>query len=278
MATLSGKRRRNLAESTSEYWRPPALSPGVTRLQRLSAALRRFFDLQAGSVWNDLRVVLPAASGTLLDVGCGAQPYRSLLPAHTRYIAIDISHAADHFGYETPGTRYFSGDRWPVEDESVDFVLCSEVMEHVLDPRLFLSEAYRCLKPQGKMLITVPFAARWHFVPFDYWRYTPAALKHLLAQAQFGEIVIQARGNPLTVACYKVMALLLPLLFPQNPRLLHKWAYRIFGVAAFPATVALAAVAHLTMETDWGNDCLGYTILARRHPRADDDAPLSEHG
>ena len=260
------KRRRNLAESFSEYWRPPLHAPGTTWLQRSRSALRRFFDLQAGSIWRDLSKVLPAASGTVLDVGCGAQPYRSLLPADVQYVAIDTSHAREHFGYEAPDTRYFSGDRWPVEDESVDLVLCSEVLEHVLDPRLFLSEAYRCLRPGGKLLLTVPFAARWHFLPYDYWRYTPAGLKHLLTGANFGEVLIYARGNPLTVACYKWMAIMLPLLFPQDPGVFCIWGKRLLGLLALPLTIMLAGIGNLTGETDWGNDCLGYTVSARRHP------------
>jgi len=256
--------RRNLAESFPEYWRPPVLLPGVTRLQRLMSATRRLFDLQAGTIWRDFSKELPAASGTVLDVGCGAQPYRRLLPAHVHYIAIDTADASKHFGYEAPGTRYFSGDRWPVEDESVDLVLCSEVLEHVFDPGIFLSEMYRCLRPGARVLLTVPFAARWHFIPFDYWRYTPAGLKQLLTGANFEQVIVHARGNPLTVACYKMMALLLPLLFPQNVRLSRAIVSRIFGFLALPLIFLLAGISNLSSGIDWGNDCLGYTVSARR--------------
>ena len=262
--TTTRERRRNLAESFSEYWRPPVHSPNITWVQRSKSALRRFFDLQAGTIWRDLAPALSEASGTLLDVGCGAQPYRCLLPADVQYIAIDIADAGEHFGYEATDTRYFSGEHWPVEDGSADLVLCSEVMEHVLDPSVFLSEAYRCLRPGGKVLITVPFAARWHFIPFDYWRYTPAGLKHLLTNANFGQVFIHARGNPLTVACYKVMALLLPLLFPHDARLSRALASRIFGLLALPLIFILACIANLSSGMDWGNDCLGYTVSAHR--------------
>lgn len=258
--------RRNLAESFSEYWRPPLHSPGLTWLQRSVSALRRFFDLQAGSIWRDLSELLPEASGTLLDVGCGAQPYRGLLSADVQYIAIDTSHAGERFGYELPDTLYFSGDRWPVEDGSVDLVLCSEVLEHVLEPCLFLSEAARCLQPGGKLLLTVPFAARWHFLPHDYWRYTPSGLKHLLADANFVEVFVYARGNPLTVACYKWISIMLPLLFPQDSDWFRIWGKRLFGLLTLPLAILLAVIANLTAGTDWGNDCLGYTVSARRPP------------
>ena len=59
----------------------------------------------------------------------------------------------------------------------------------------------------GSILITVPFAARWHFIPHDYWRFTPSSLRHLLEKHHFTDVAVYARGNSVTVACYKVMAL-----------------------------------------------------------------------
>ncbi len=260
------RKRRNLSESFSEYWRPPLHSSNVTWLQRSGAALRRFFDLQAGSIWKDLSAERPAAAGTMLDVGCGAQPYRSLLNTDVRYIAIDTSDARERFGYEVPDTIYFSGDRWPVEDRSVDLVLCSEVLEHILDPSIFLAETYRCLRPGGRVLITVPFAARWHFIPYDYWRYTPSGLNHLLTKSGFGQVSIYARGNPLTVACYKGMSVLLPLLFPRDKHPVSSVALGMVGLLALPFIFIAACIANLSYGMDWGNDCLGYTVSARRLP------------
>ena len=31
----------------------------------------------------------------------------------------------------------------------------------------------------------MPFAARWHFIPHDYWRFTPSGLERLLSAAGF---------------------------------------------------------------------------------------------
>ncbi len=86
-----------------------------------------------------------------------------------------------------------------------DTVLCTETLEHVLDPPGFLAEAKRSLRPGGRLILTVPFAARWHYVPFDYWRFTPSGIKHLLSESGFTEIKVYRRGNALTVACYKVI-------------------------------------------------------------------------
>lgn len=45
----------------------------------------------------------------------------------------------------------------PVEDETFDYILCSEVIEHMeQDPMFMLSELNRVLKPGGLMLLTTP--------------------------------------------------------------------------------------------------------------------------
>jgi SAM-dependent methyltransferase len=142
----------------------------------MMAALRRFVDLQAGSGWRDLKIVLPHVTGIIVDAGCGAQPYRSLVPPAATYIGIGDAKSKDRFGDDVPDARYFNGDHWPIADSSVDLVLCTETLEHMPDSRQFLEEAFRCLAPDGTILITVPFAAPWHFIPHDYWCYTPSGL------------------------------------------------------------------------------------------------------
>ena len=248
---------------TLENWRPPAFKPPSTRLAMILAGVRRFFDLQAGSIWRDVAAELPYCRGVVLDVGCGAQPHRPLLNRDAEYVAIDTVDAKEHFGYEIPNTRYFSGDRWPVADETIDLVLCTEVLEHVLEPLRLLQEARRCLRPDGRIMLTVPFAARWHFIPHDYWRYTPSSLKHLLTSAGFNDIAIYARGNAVTVASYKVMALLLPLLMPQHG---NRWVRLckslLLAVPLAPIMISLACIAQMSLRWPGGDDCLGYTALA----------------
>lgn len=204
------------------------------------------------------------ARGKVIDVGCGAQPYRELLSPDVEYVGLDIIDAKEHFGYSTPDTLYFDGKRWPEAARGAHLVLCTEVLEHMLEPSVFLDEAFAALVPGGQLLLTVPFAARWHFIPYDYWRFTPSSLRHLLETAGFTEISIWARGNSLTVACYKVMALLLPLIFPQSGDGLHHWARRIAGASTLPLFISLALTANLSLRAKGGDDCLGYTVLARR--------------
>jgi SAM-dependent methyltransferase len=203
-------------------------------------------------------------TGTVLDVGCGAQPYRPLVNPTALYHGIDHATAKANFGYAMPDTVYYDGDIWPVDDASIDFVLCTETLEHILDSRPFLSQARRCLRSGGTLLLTVPFSARWHFIPYDYWRFTPSSLDNLLRESGFTDTRVYARGNAGTVACYKMMGIMLPVLMPQGHSAAGTWIRRLLGIPLIPFIVILAIAANLTLSGRGGDDCLGYTALSRR--------------
>jgi SAM-dependent methyltransferase len=257
------EQRENLALREDERWRPPIFVPVVGRRGRLLAAGRRFFDLQAGSLWRDLAPVLSQATGTVVDVGCGAQPFRGLFPEETRYIGLDTERSMEDFGYSLPDVLPIGeDDRWPIQDGRADVVLATETLEHVPDTGAFLAQAHRILRPGGQLILTVPFSARWHYIPHDYWRFTPASLRLLLERAGFAEIVVHGRGNETTVACYKLLALLLPLVLPQDQQ--KSTRLRPVGLLVAPLIVILALLANLSLRSPAGDDCLGFTAFAVR--------------
>jgi len=184
-----------------------------------------------------------------------------------RYVGIDTIDAKTRFDYEVPDTLYYDGCDWPVDDRSVDFILCTETLEHVYDTRHFLAEARRCLAQGGRVLFTVPFAARWHYIPYDYWRFTPSSFKRLMVETGFTRVEVYARGNEITVACYKAMALILPLLFPQGKDRVTTIALRLIGILFIPLFVVLAACGNLSLRGRGGDDCIGYTVVAEGDER-----------
>jgi ubiquinone/menaquinone biosynthesis C-methylase UbiE len=56
----------------------------------------------------------------------------------------------------------------PVEDETFDAVLCTEVLEHVPNPNRVLEELVRVTKPEGVLIITAPFCSLTHMAPYHY--------------------------------------------------------------------------------------------------------------
>jgi SAM-dependent methyltransferase len=108
---------------------------------------------------------------SVLDVGCGEQPYRALLGPSCRYVGIDVETRHPQTLAMEPGRP------WPVEGP-FDVVLCTQVMEHVVDIRKFCEEIDRVLAPGGKLLVSVPFIYPVHDV-HDYRRLTPSGVAQL---------------------------------------------------------------------------------------------------
>jgi SAM-dependent methyltransferase len=124
--------------------------------------------------------------GVVLDYGAGDRPYEAMLRTkYSDYLAAD---------YEATHSKYCCGkapdilltnSRLPLGDASLDCIILTEVLEHVYEPRALLAELYRTLKPEGKLLGTVPFAIQQHDEPFDYHRYTFYCLQKMFQDAGY---------------------------------------------------------------------------------------------
>lgn len=140
-----------------------------------------------------IRCTIKGCTGRIIDIGCGAQPYRSLvlMPTGpcTDYVGVDLS------GIETPPDTVWDGWTLPFPDASFDVALCTEVLEHAPDPQRVIDESFRILKPKGLLIATTPFFWVLHEVPSDYQRLTPFQLRRMLKSAGFTEITITALGG-----------------------------------------------------------------------------------
>jgi len=126
-----------------------------------------------------------APEHTILDVGSGLAPYRELF-THTSYTTCDWDQSI--YSPDVPPDIVSPADQIPVEDESFDAVLCTEVLEHVPAPWEVLSEFHRIVRPGGAVWITVPFTWPLHEQPHDYYRYTKFGLHSLLERAGFSQV------------------------------------------------------------------------------------------
>lgn len=82
----------------------------------------------------------------------------------------------------------------PFQDEIFDVAICSELLEHVYDPKTVLCEILRVLRCGGTLLVTVPFLYRIHGDPGDYGRYTDSFWFSVLKEVGFDEIVVERQG------------------------------------------------------------------------------------
>ncbi len=126
-------------------------------------------DAEADTPWH--RMLKPAllrenlAGKQVLEIGCGRGDFSCWLARNTASIltAADFSHTAVAKGREYASSRGLN-IRWQVMDiqsiahgdASFDFVISSETIEHVPDPRRAVAELARVLKPGGKLFLTTP--------------------------------------------------------------------------------------------------------------------------
>ncbi len=66
-----------------------------------------------------------------------------------------------------------------IPDSMFDVVVCTEVLEHTLNPFNAVNEIYRVLKTEGVALISTPFNFRIHGPLPDCWRFTEYGLREL---------------------------------------------------------------------------------------------------
>jgi SAM-dependent methyltransferase len=129
----------------------------------------RFFE-------NQLRNL--DSSSHILDLGAGQGHFSSLFE-QARFISIDF------YPFATIDIVSDFTKRLPIKPSLFDYVILSNVLEHLREPAFLLKECHRVIKSGGKLLITVPFLLRMHQEPYDYNRYTHFMLEYLLREADF---------------------------------------------------------------------------------------------
>jgi len=129
----------------------------------------------------ELLPFLPAASRTLLDVGCGSGAFGRLLRTHRPGMELwavepDLASARvaeDGFNHVIVGT--FPNDQLP--RAKFDVVLCADVLEHMPEPAEALSAAADVMTPGGVMVASIPSVRHWRtsvwpLLRHGTWTYT----------------------------------------------------------------------------------------------------------
>ena len=124
-----------------------------------------------GSNERTARWVVQSARGRILDIGCADRWIERRLPHGSDYIGLDYL-ATGKYMYGARPDLFADASQLPLADASVDTVVILEVMEHLRRPREALQEIARVLRPQGCLLLTMPFLYPVHDAPHDYQRLT----------------------------------------------------------------------------------------------------------
>ena len=140
------------------------------------------FYIARKTLAKSIKSISHYARGDLLDVGCGTKPYEIFFDVD-KYVGLEIntSNTLTNSNHD----YLYNGDVFPFKDNQFDSVLTSQVLEHSFNPNIFISEIRRVLKPNGILILTVPFIWDEHEQPFDFARYSSFGIKHILNSNNF---------------------------------------------------------------------------------------------
>lgn len=180
--------------------------------------MARFFSASTFALWRAAAALHAIhCRGLVLDAGSGRGAWRRcILQTASGYESIDLAPR----GGDRPT---WTGDICcmpEVPDGRYDTVVCHQVLEHVPRPWDAVREFHRVLRPNGRIIVSVPHLSRRHELPHDYFRYTQEGLRALLLGAGFTDVKVHAVGGPLCFLHHQA-AFLFPGLLTGIPVLQH---------------------------------------------------------
>jgi SAM-dependent methyltransferase len=132
-------------------------------------------------------------TGKAVDIGCGAQPFRPLLEQiGYSYCGVDVN--------SSEGVDVVCAADAPLPEKLLrrgpfDFLLCTEVIEHVADWHTAFENFARLLVSGGRALITAPHFFQLHEEPYDFWRPTLHAIDYYARRAGLEPLYRRSAGD-----------------------------------------------------------------------------------
>src|SRR5690606_20167561 len=147
----------------------------LAREGRLHTLSLSRYQLNAATI----KALRECGGGHILEVGAGLSPYASTLRGVAETVTtLDVEDRSGSIDVIAD-----IQDMPEVAGESIDTVLCTQVLEHVPEPGRAVREMARVLRPGGRLVATVPHLSMIHEAPHDYFRFTEFGLTHLCNEA-----------------------------------------------------------------------------------------------
>ena len=178
--------------------------------ERLIPDLPEFTHLYQEHIIRYMFATQFVESKTVLDAGCGTGygPFLLSQKSAKKVVGIDLSKEAIAYcnsHYKSPNLEFKEDDctRCHFNDSEFDIITSFEVIEHLKDPRSFLSEVKRVLKKDGLFILSTPNKITYPSDnPFHFLEYTESEFRDLL-EIFFLNVSILYQEYPPTLAIHE---------------------------------------------------------------------------
>lgn len=203
----------------------------------------------------------------ILDAGAGEQPFKKFC-AHLQYVSQDFAQYKPenlNSGLQMEKWDYGQLDiicdiaSIPREDEFFDAIMCTEVFEHIVNPREAIKEFSRLLKSDGSLIITAPFCSLTHFAPYHFYSgFNKFFYEEELKKNGFKIIDIIPNGNYFEYLAQEVNRL---------PYMAKQYSNRKLRKTETTAINKLKRLLQNLSDADSNSSellCFGYHVIARK--------------
>lgn len=200
---------------------------------------RRIFEkwLKALSVRNPV----------VLDVGGRIQPYRELIPSPFQYWAVDIR--------STPLVNVMGrAESMPIANESVDVVICTQMLEYASEPQTAMNEIHRVLRKNGLLLLSAPSLCPRDSEQ-DRWRFFPTVLRQLCSHFAEFEVVPE---------CGSAAGLLRTFALACDISARYQIVRDLLSYSVFPFINGVGWLADLAWDGRDSSFTVNYSVCARK--------------
>jgi SAM-dependent methyltransferase len=250
----------DLFDYKNETFKPFLISKGKTFFSKILYYLRLLIDAPHRSLINNFKKNIHLLKGNnVLDIGCGTKFYKNFIPDNIHYVGLEIENSKKYLNNGSEVVIY-DGKTIPFENNYFNNIICFEVLEHVFDYDSFIREVSRVSKQDSVLMLSVPFAAKFHLIPDDYFRYTPSSIKLILEKHNYKIENFIRRGDDIIVTLHFILVAILGLILQR--KIIHS----LLGLIFLPIGIISALSINLIELFNLGakENCLGFFIIAKK--------------
>jgi ubiquinone/menaquinone biosynthesis C-methylase UbiE len=147
----------------------------------------------------------------ILDAGAGQCQYKHIFDKRHQYISQDLCVGDKDWDFSHIDIKS-NIECIPLESGTFDYILLTQVLEHVPEPQKVMDELSRLLKPTGKIIMSVPQCVGEHQQPYHFFNFTRFGIGYLANKSNLKINTLETMGGYFThtsqmlqIAGYKLL-------------------------------------------------------------------------